>query len=64
MMEKFGYEKDDLINPKDIKAYQFVIDKQTTVKPLNLTSEGFEVPTFNESIISLANETIELSGEQ
>ncbi len=63
MMEKFGYEKDDLINPKDVKAYQFVIDKQTTVKPLNLTSEGFEVPTFNESIISLANETIELSGE-
>ena len=64
MMEKLGYKKEDLIDPKDIKAYQFIIDKQTVVKPLKLTKEGFEVPTFNESLIALANETLELSGDE
>ena len=64
MMEKFGYEKEDLINPKEIKAYQFVVEKQSVVKPLKLTDDGFEVPTFNESIINLANETIVLSGDE
>ncbi|MBD3840089.1 MAG: AAA family ATPase, partial [Epsilonproteobacteria bacterium] len=34
LMQKFGYEKEDLINPNDIKAYQFVVDRQTIVKPL------------------------------
>lgn len=64
LMEIFSYEKSDLINPKDIKAYQFISDKQTIVKPLKLTQDGFEVPTFNESILSLANETLELSSDE
>lgn len=63
-MEIFSYEKSDLINPKDIKAYQFISDKQTIVNPLKLTQDGFEVPTFNESILSLANETLELSSDE
>lgn len=64
LMQKFGYTKEDLINKNDVKAYQFIVDKTTTVKPLKLTDEGFEVPTFNEAIIALANETIELSGDE
>lgn len=64
MMQQFGYTKEDLIDKNDIKAYQFVVDRYTIVEPLKLTSEGFEVPTFNEAIISLANETIELSGDE
>jgi len=61
LMEKYGYIKEDLINAKNIRAYQFIVDKNTTVTPLKLTDNGFEVPTFNEAIISLAEETIEFS---
>jgi len=60
LMEKFGYTKEDLISSKNIRAYQFVVNKHTTVSPLNLTDNGFEVPTFNDAIIDLARETIEL----
>jgi len=60
LMEKYEYENEDLIDKNDVKAYQFIDDGGTVVKPLKLTSQGFEVPTFNESLISLANETIDL----
>jgi len=62
LIEQFGYSKDDLIYKEDIKVYEFkVIDNQTEVTSLTLRDEGFEVPSFNDSLIELAEETIALS---
>ncbi len=62
LMDKLGYDKDDLIHKEDIKVYEFkVTNNQTEVIPLTLTDEGFEVPSFNNALIELAEETITLS---
>ena len=62
LMDKLGYDKDDLIDKEDIKVYEFkVTNNQTEVIPLTLTNEGFEVPSFNNTLIELAQETILLS---
>lgn len=62
LMNQFGYDKTDLISKDDIKVYEFkIVDNKTEVNPLVLTTEGFEVPSFNDALIELANETITLS---
>lgn len=62
LLDQFRYTKDDMLNPDHIKVYEFKIEEnKTEVKPLNLTKEGFEVPSFNNTLIELANETMILS---
>lgn len=59
LMKKFGYEDADLIDPKKIKGYEFTQSgDETEVCELKLIPQGFVVPSLNESLRSLAEETV------
>jgi hypothetical protein len=61
LIKKFEYKEDDILNPKNISAYEFVVENnKTIIEPLTLRNDGFEVPQFNKALIDLANETIEI----
>ncbi len=62
LLEKLNYSKDDILDPKKVRVYEFeVTNGKTEVKPLKLTKEGFEVPSFNKALIDLAEETMILN---
>jgi predicted ATPase len=62
LLKRLNFKQEDMLNPAYIKVYEFVIENnKTIVKPLKLTKQGFEVPTFNNALIELANETMTLS---
>lgn len=56
------YEDSDRLNPSDVAAYDFVRqeDGTTQVKPLEVRRDGIIAPTFNEQILSLAQEAYAL----
>jgi hypothetical protein len=60
LMQHYGYTKDDLLQPGEVKAYEFVTNGlgKTEVKPLMQTEDGFAVPTFNRALIELNQETL------
>jgi hypothetical protein len=66
LMKALGYEDDDLINPQDAKAYEFSESgDKTHVAEVKREVEGFVVPTLNDTLAKLANETIALQeGEE
>ena len=65
LMAHYGYEADDLLNPEDVMAYQFVVDEQgTRVEPLDKTVDGFAVPSFNNALMRLAEETLAFSRDE
>lgn len=56
-----GYDETDLIDPALAKAYEFVQNgQQTSVVELTKQEQGFVVPSLNETLINLAQETIAL----
>jgi len=58
---ELGYVREEVLQPSDITAYQFVVtDKKTTVEKLNIEQGGFPVPTFNEAIYELSTETLRI----
>lgn len=60
-LAKLDYEENDLINPSNCLAYEFRDEgDRTRIVPLARTDSGFAVPSLNETIISLADETIAL----
>jgi len=60
LMEQFNYSNEDLLNPNDVKAYQFRIDKgKTVINELEATPYGFPAETFNQVLLELQEETIE-----
>jgi len=64
-MQELGYEKDDLIAPENVKAYEFCPQKSgTVVVPLENTEDGFVVQTLNATLLSLAKETLSLRSER
>lgn len=61
LLEEFGYDRDDLINPDEVRAYEFCPqENRTVVRPLVRGQEGFIVPTLNETLLALAQQTLEL----
>lgn len=61
LMKETGYEDSDLINPESAKAYEFIERKNMTdVVEVKREIEGFVVPTLNDTLINLAEETIAL----
>ena len=64
MMRELGYEIEDLINPEMVKAYEFcqIKDRTITVE-LEQRTEGYVVPSLNETLSELAQETISLDEE-
>ena len=60
LAEQYGYIEKDFLDPELVRAYQFTVDDagNTVVEQLKLHAGGFAVPTFNNTIISLSQETI------
>lgn len=63
MAQELGYDIEiDPLDPQNASAYQFTVrdDGKTIIEPLRLTQYGFAVPTFNETLVNLTDETLKL----
>ncbi len=61
LMKELGYEEGDLINPADAKLYEFSErGDKTDVREVNREAAGFIVPSLNETLVNLSEETITL----
>ena len=60
--EDYGYEESDLIEKDKIRVYQLLnrTDGITEVKALSCGEYGFAVPTFNDALDDMMEETIQL----
>lgn len=59
LMKRFGYDKTDLIDPAKVEAYEFHSPGGVTdVRRVKRTSEGLVVSSLNETLLSLAHETL------
>lgn len=59
LMEKLGYEREDLIDPSSVKAYEFEdFGDGTVVHEIENTDSGFVVKSLNDTILALAEETM------
>ena len=59
LMNKYGYDEDDLISEDKVRMYQFDINKEdgfTKVTELEGSKYGFEVPTFHNYLIKVSKE--------
>jgi hypothetical protein len=65
LMKELGYEDADLIDPANAKAYEFSErGDKTNVTEVKREIEGFVVPSLNETLVNLANETITLQDDE
>lgn len=65
LMKEFGYEKDDILDPDSVEAYEFSCDEGSTeVRRLKKTPEGFVVPSLNNTLLALARETLAIREKQ
>lgn len=64
-LKALGYADDEMILPEDIAAYEFRPnpDGMTDVVPLEVTKDGIPVPSMNETLWHLSEETLELESE-
>lgn len=65
LIKEFGYEEVDLIDPCKARAYEFGnFDDGTSIRPVELTDEGFIVPSLNDTLLALARETLAIRERQ
>lgn len=67
LMKRFHYEEKDLLSPDMVAAYQFVTDGEdggTVAQKLDCNEYGFVVPTFNDALDDLLNETRSLEMQE
>lgn len=61
LMREFGYQDADLIDPKNVRAYEFQqAEGGTHVRELVLGHDGFVVESLNETLAELAEQTVEI----
>ena len=66
LMNKYGYDEDDLISEDKVRMYQFDINKEdgfTEVTELKSSEYGFEVPTFNKVLKKISDEIYDFQEE-
>ena len=65
LMNKYGYDKDDLISEDKVRMYQFDIEEDgfTKVTKLESSEYGFEVPTFNKVLKKISDEIYDFQEE-
>ena len=66
LMNKYGYDEDDLISKDKVRMYQFDINKKdgfTKVTKLKSSEYGFEVPTFNKILKKISDEIYDFQEE-
>jgi hypothetical protein len=62
LMAEFGYEAEELVDPLNVRAYEFCeAHGRTVVKELPNGLNGFVVESLNETLASLADQTLELN---
>lgn len=62
LMKELAYSTEDLLPLNSVNAFECVSDSagETVVQSLQRSPDGFAVPSFNNELIALANETIAL----
>lgn len=62
LMKEFGYSAEDILPLDSVNAFECVSNEKgkTIVRALQRSAEGFAVPTFNNELIALAQETLAL----
>jgi len=62
--EKLGYTERDLLSCEQVKVYQFEAKprSKSVVKELLCGEEGFAVPTFNNALDKIMEESYEIQG--
>ena len=62
LMARYGYQKDDLLKADQVRAYQFTVGKdgRSEVSALERTNYGFVAPTFNQALLDLSEETMDI----
>lgn len=64
MMEALDFNKDDLIDSKNIIIYQFNdCGKNSSVTEVPFGKNGFFIPTFNDALESILRATLEINGD-
>lgn len=64
LSKKYNYEEQDMLNSDDVRVYQLSTkNNKTEIRKLEANEYGFPIPTFNEVLIELQEETIELLGD-
>ncbi|WP_143277865.1 AAA family ATPase [Brachyspira sp. G79] len=65
LMNKYGYDDDDLISEDRVRMYQFDIEEDgfTKVTELESSEYGFEVPTFNKVLKKISDEIYDFQEE-
>ena len=65
LMNKYGYDDDDLISEDRVRMYQFDIEEDgfTKVTKLESSEYGFEVPTFNKVLKKISDEIYDFQEE-
>ncbi|MBW5390955.1 hypothetical protein E6A51_12325, partial [Brachyspira hampsonii] len=65
LMNKYGYDEDDLISEDKVRMYQFDIEEDgfTKVTKLESSEYGFEVPTFNKVLKKISDEIYDFQEE-
>ena len=58
LCRRFGYSKDDILSPDDVKVYQLTAEDDGTAKVEELPCgrNGFAVPTFNDALDRIMDE--------
>lgn len=58
---KFGYSKEDLLNPDKVRAYEFCQENDITrVREAEKTEFGFIIPSINVVLEDIAKQTLEM----
>ncbi len=62
LCKKLGYGKSDLLYPEQIKVYQFESknNRKTVVRELVCRDNGFVIPTFNDALDRIMDESYEI----
>ena len=65
LLNEFGYDEEDIINPVEVRVYQFTSEKGATViQKLSCQSYGIEAPTFQITLREMLSQLEIIEGEE
>ncbi len=64
LLNQLGYDKEDIINPEEVRVYQFTAEKdKTIIEKLPCQSYGIEAPTFQITLRKMLSQLEIIEGE-
>lgn len=65
LLNQFGYDEEDMINPEEVRVYQFTAKKdETVIEKLPCRSYGIEAPTFQRTLREMLSQLEMIEGEE